>query len=611
MFSVGIGRGQGREGSERQGNRGQLLSRGGLRRLKFAFAAVFAAVFVTFFAVRASARTLRISEFHAELDVLPDSSLDVTETIHVQFSGAWQGIYRTIPVEYAGPGGFNYSLFLTDIGATDSNGAALRIDKERHGGNLQLKIFVPAAEDTAREISLHYRVRNGLRFFEGHDELYWNVTGNDWDIPIESASAHVILPEGVTGLRAANYTGFLGSRAQDSRVDILGSNVDVVTQRPLALHEGLTIVAGWDKGLVHEPRGTEKVAQFLESNWPLFIPVGAFVAMCCLWYTRGRDPRVGAIAVQYEPPAGLSPGEAGTLVDDQAGIRDITATLVDLAVRGFIVIEEKETSHLMGLYSNKEYVFHLNKKPAEWNGAKSHELLLLNGIFGDPVVGMRNEVALSELQNRFYKNLPGIQRAIFESLVQHGYFAHRPDIVRQVYMGIGGFIGFLLYVGGIGLAQHTGIQALSFFVAAVATALIICAFGWFMPTRTMDGTRALHDTLGFEDFLSHVEADHLARTPQSPANFEKYLPFAMALGVEKKWVGAFDGMLTQPSWYQTNGGANGVAIFHPIGFVNSLDLMATRTGQVMSSAPRSSGSSGFGGGGGSGGGFGGGGGGGF
>ena len=117
----------------------------------------------------------------------------------------------------------------------------------------------------------------------------------------------------------------------------------------------------------------------------------------------------------------------------------------------------------------------------------------------------------------------------------------------------------------------------------------------------------LHTTLGFEDFLSHVEADHLARTPQSPANFDKYLPFAMALGVETKWVGAFNGMLTQPSWYLTTG----VAGFHPIGFVNSLDQMAARTGQVMASAPRSSGSSGFGGGGGSGGGFGGGGGGGF
>jgi Predicted membrane protein (DUF2207) len=574
---------------------------------------VLAVLFTAISVPPASARELRIRDFHAELDVLPDSSLDVTETIQVDFSGAWHGINRTIPVEYEGPGGFNYSLFVTDIRATDSDGSALHIERQRSGRNLQLKIFIPGAEDTSRNIGLHYRVRDGLRLFEDHDELYWNVTGTGWDVPIESASAHIVLPVGVTGLHAANFTGYIGSHSGDARVDILGSNVDVRSQRPLAFHEGITIVAGWDKGFVREPNGSEKITLFLESNWPLFFPVCVFVLMFSLWYTRGREPRVGAIAVQYEPPAGLSPGEAGALVDDQAGIRDITATLVDLAVRGFINIEEKETSHLMGLYSNKEYVFHLNKKPAEWRGIKSHELLLLSGIFeGLPVagIGVREDVALSELQNRFYKKLPGIRRAIFESLVQRGYFSYRPDIVRQAYLLAAGVAAALLHLFGQYLAQHTGVQGQSFTVAAVLSGLIIAGFGWFMPARTVDGVRALHDTLGFENFLSHVQADHLARTPQSPANFETYLPFAMALGVEKKWVGAFDGMLQQPSWYQTTG----TAVFHPVGFVYSLDQMAARTGHVMASAPRSSGnsaSSGFGSFGAVGGGFGGGGGGGF
>ena len=280
---------------------------------------------------------------------MPDSSLDVTETISVEFTGVWQGIYRTIPVEYAGPGGFNYSLFVTDIGATDSDGRPLRIEKQRSGRNLKLKIFVSAAEDTSRNIGLHYRVRDGLRLFEDHDELYWNVTGTDWDVPIESASAHVILPAGVTGLHASNFTGYFGSRSGDARVDILGRNIDIRSQRPLGFHEGMTIVAGWDKGFLHEPSGSEKITRFLESNWPLFLPACVFVLMFSLWYMRGREPRVGAIAVQYEPPAGLSPGEAGALVDDQAGIRDITATLVDLAVRGFIAHRREREFALDGL----------------------------------------------------------------------------------------------------------------------------------------------------------------------------------------------------------------------------------------------------------------------
>jgi hypothetical protein len=583
------------------------------RRLFGAPLLALSLLFAAISALPASARELHIHDFHAELDVLPDSSLDVTETIRVEFTGAWQGIYRTIPVEYEGPGGFNYSLFVTEISATDSDGRPLRVEKQRSGRNLKLKIFIPAAEDTSRNIGLHYRVRDGLRPFEDHDELYWNVTGTEWDVPIESASAHVILPPGVTGLHASNFTGYFGSRSGDARVDILGSNIDIRSQRPLGFHEGMTIVAGWDKGFLHEPDGSAKITRFLESNWPLFLPACVFVLMFSLWYARGREPRVGAIAVQYEPPAGLSPGEAGALVDDQAGIRDITATLVDLAVRGFITIEEKESSHLMGLYSNKEYVFHLNKKPAEWKGIKSHELLMLSGIF-EPLpiagVGVREDVALSELQNRFYKNLPGIRRAIFESLVQRGYFSYRPDIVRQGYLLAAGVVAAVLHLFGQYLAQHTGVQGQSFTVAAILTGVIIAGFGWFMPTRTADGVRALHDTLGFENFLSHVEADHMARTPQSPANFEKYLPFAMALGVEKKWVGAFDGMLQQPSWYQTTG----TAVFHPVGFVYSLDQMTARTGQVMASAPRSSGNSstsGFGVMGSVGGGFGGGGGGGF
>jgi hypothetical protein len=309
--------------------------------------------------------------------------------------------------------------------------------------------------------------------------------------------------------------------------------------------------------------------------------------------------------VQYEPPQGLTPGEVGTLVDDAAAMRDITATIVDLAVRGFLTIEERPKPHLMGLYSNTEYVFHMKKQPAEWAGAKSHELLLLAALFDN---GARAEVELAQLQNRFYTNLPGIRSALFDSLVEHGYYLHRPDKVRQGFIAAGAITGILLWVAGLSLAQKLGMQPQTFIVSAILTAAVVCGFGWFMPSRTADGVRAFHNALGFEDFLCHVEADRMERMTSTPATFEKYLPFAMALGVEKKWVGAFEGIFKQPpSWYV---GAPGT-MFHPMGFAYSLDQMSARAGQVMSSAPRSAGSSGFGGGGGSGGGFGGGGGGGF
>jgi len=564
------------------------------------------ALLVLALAASASARQLKIEKFSAELFVQPDSTLDVNETIEANFIGEWHGLYRTIPVEYVTPQGFNYSLFVKFEGATDAAGQTLKVESSRQGHYLKWKIYVDDATDAVRTIHLHYLVRNGLKFFEDHDELYWNVTGDEWDVPVGDASAQILLPTGVSGVRTNEFTGSYRSRGQDAEVTASENTVEVSMTRPLSFHEGLTIVVGWDKGFVKEPGTSDLVGQFLASNWPISLPIPVFLFMFWLWSTRGRDPRVGPVAVQYAPPEGMSPAEAGTLVDENAAMRDITATIVDLAVRGYIVIEEKEKSQMMGLLHNKEYVFHLKKGLQEWPGLKAHELALLAGIFSN---GAQTEVELSSLQNVFYKNLPGIKNNILDELMEHGYFQHRPDYVRSGYVTGGIVVGFLLIFIGNTLSQKMGMAIAPFFVAAILSGGIIAGFGWFMPARTADGVKALAGVLGFEDFLTHVEADHMDRISQTPETFEKFLPFAMALGVEKKWVGAFQNIYSQPpSWYQGgyyNGG------FYPIMFVNSLDNMTMRASSVMASAPRSSGGSGFGGGGFSGGGMGGGGGGGF
>lgn len=376
-------------------------------------------------------------------------------------------------------------------------------------------------------------------------------------------------------------------------------------RRPLAFHEGLTAVVGWDKGIVREPGALARAALFLRSNWLFAVPLGVFGVMFWLWYTRGRDPRLRPIAVQYAPPEGLTPAEVGTLVDNAADMRDVTAMIVDLAVRGYLLIEEKEKQHLMGLWSNKDYVFHLRKKPEQWKELKPHERELLDALFAG---GALESVELSDLQNKFYKSLPGIRDRIFDSLMADRYYLHRPDKVRRGYLIGGLIIGVLMVWGGGLISRVFGIAPLTAVLAGFATGAIICGFGWFMPARTLQGARALEGTLGFEDFLGHVEADRMDRTIRTPEMFEKFLPFAMALGVEKKWVGAFQDIYRQPpEWYRGSYGPN----FYPIGFVHDLDQMSARAGAVMASAPRSSGGSGFSGGGFSGGGFGGGGGGGF
>src|SRR4029077_4757383 len=461
---------------------------------------------------------LTIQRFDETVTVNPNGTIEVTEIIEARFTGFWHGIYRTIPVEYDTPQHLNYSLLLEPLSVTDDNARPLKYEQTREGRYLKFKITVPNAENATRTVILRYRILNALRFFEDHDELYWNVTGDEWDVPIESASAHIELPAGATGIRAVAYTGVFGSRAQDARVQINGNKVEIQSNHPLGFHQGLTAVVGFDKGFVHEPGGGARLLFFLRRNWPLFVPIGAFFIMLWLWWTRGRDPERDAVTVQYEPPDKLTPGECGTLVDNEAAMRDITATLVDLAVKGYLTIEQKDEEHLLGLSHSKEYVFHLKKPAAQWTDARPHELEMLSALFDD---GSITSVKLSDLQNHFYTHLPAIRSRIFDTLMAEGYYLHRPDTVRQGYIGAGIVIGILLFVFGGALGAATGVAHLTWVMAAILTAAVICIFGWFMPARTLTGARTFEKVLGFEQFLERVESDRLERMVKTPEMFEK------------------------------------------------------------------------------------------
>lgn len=585
------------------------MNRATLKHHRLACAAIlFLAVF-SLFASAAAARELHIEKFDSEIVVSPKGAIDVTETIQVQFIGSWNGLYREIPVEYVTPQGLNYTLFLNVKRVTDENGNSLKFESSRVRHYRKLKIYVPGARDVRKTLVIEYTVSDALRFFEDHDELYWNVTGDEWDVPIQAANARVVLPEAATGIRVNVFTGAYGSRAKEADSEIVGNGVEVRTRQPLGYHEGLTIAVAFDKGFVHEPTALDKASLFLKSNWPLGLPFIVFAIMFYLWWTQGRDPRLRPIAAQYEPPDQLTPGEAGTLVDNSADMRDITSTIVDLAVRGYLVIEEHQKDRMLGLFHDKDYNFILKKDRAEWAKLKPHEQVMLNGIFSSGTVG--ETVSMSSLENRFYTNLPGIKNSIFESLVTHGYYRRRPDSVRAAYIGVAVVVGVLSIWVGSGIASKLGMAPLTFIAAGVLSAIVICAFGWFMPAHTEQGTRALEGVLGFEDFLNHVESDRFNRMIKTPEMFEKFLPYAMALGVEKNWSKAFQGIMTQPpDWYRGSYGPN----FYPMMFTSDLNTMSSHASSVMASAPRSSGGSGFGGGGGggsSGGGFGGGGGGGF
>ena len=552
----------------------------------------------------AQERSIAIQQFQSAITVRPDASLDIIETIDARFTGQWNGLYRTVPVVYRNAQNFNWTIRLNLLSATDDHGQSLKTETNREGNSLKIKIWIPDARDKVKTVVLHYEVKNGLRFFPDHDELYWNITGDEWDIPIEAVKATISLPSGAGGLRAIAYNGAYGATARDAVVTIASSQIAVAMPKPLGFHEGITAVVGWNKGLIAEPTATDKALGFLATNWPLLLPIPVFFLMLSTWKRHGKDPEPRPISVQYEPPAGMTPAEAGTLIDNSADMRDITATVVDLAVRGYLKIEEVTEAKMFGLLKDHDFAFHRAKPPSEWSSLKPHESQVLGGLFEAGATTVR----LSDLENEFYRHLPGIKDAIFDQLIEQKHYRTRPESARGLWIGIGVVAGGLIAVAGSAIAVKLLLAPLAFLVAGVLIGVIIVGFGFVMPARTDTGARAQEKTLGFLEFLQRVEGDRLRDFVKTPEMFEKYLPYAMAFGVEKKWAKAFDGIFTQPpNWYV---GTNPMG-FNAGVFSGRLSSMSSSVASTMSSAPRSSSGSGFGGGGSSGGGGGGGGGGGF
>jgi uncharacterized membrane protein YgcG len=556
----------------------------------------------------ATAKDWRITDFNDKIAIEANGSTSVQERITLEFHGQWQGIHRTIPIDYPGPNGTNYTLFLEVRSVTDGSGNKLKYASSTAHGFRDLKIFLPDAVDATRTVEIDYTVRDAIRYFDEHDEFYWNVTWNDWPVPIDHASATVSLPSSSAGsLRAQAFTGVYGSAEQGAIAQVNGSEVAFETNSPLPMRGGMTIDIFIPKGIVTQPGALTRWLWFLGSNPVVFVPFLTLAVMFTLWWYKGRDPDPGiSVAPMYAPPPGMTPAETGTLLEDKIHPRDITATIVDLAVRGYLKIEEVSETTL-GIFHHKDYLFHLLKARGQWQGLVPHEQVMLENIFGQ-----EDQTRLSALKNRFYVALPAVKQDIMAALKNKSMYSVDPDSANSYSIGAAAIIAALL----IGL-QVTGAKDLLSSIPLAIVCGIISAIIWWlfareMTAKTAKGVQTRIAVLGFQEFMNRVDADRLKRMP--PDTFEKYLAYAMALGVEHHWAQAFAGLITSaPSWYVASGGYPPGLGFNPILFSSSMHSMATDMSQVFVSAPRASSSgSGFDGGGGgggfSGGGFGGGGG---
>ncbi len=565
----------------------------------------------------------KIDNLEVAVKINEDASMNVSEKIGYDFGDAQKhGIFRNIPYRYKARGG-NFKLRLSGISVTDENGAPYHYEQSRSGNDLIVKIGDANKFVTGKKTYvINYTVKRAINYFETHDELYWNAIGTEWPVAVSAAKAVVKFPASVetsadkpNGIEAAEVqkTCFAGIYGSDKLCD--GINIDsdengnvnsiIFEQSALGPGEGLTIVVGIPPGVIAKPTLSRKIWETVKDNWIIFIPFLVLFSIFYFWYTRGRDPKGrGTIVAQYEAPDNLTPLETGTIIDERFDNKDISAEIINLAVRGYLKIKRLEEK----IFIFKSHDYQLEKIKNESDLPNDFQKKIMKSLFG-----AGEKIKLSSLRNKFYEDLKIISGETYEAAVIKGYFPKNPEKTRNLYRLIGiAFFGAAVaagfFYGALGVVS----------LAVSGLAVIIFSFG--MPKKTKKGVLAKEHILGLKEYLQVAEKDRIkfhnapaavktlaGKPAKNPDLFEKLLPYAMVLDVEEEWAEQFKEIYNQhPSWYEDRTGAS----FNSVIFVNNLEFFSSSASGTLSSSPSSAagGGSGFSGGGSGGGGGGGGGG---
>ena len=608
----------------------------------------------------------RILRFLSDVQVEKDSSLDVRETIDVRAENIAinHGIYRDFPTRYGNPHGGTMHVGFIFEGAT-LDGAPVPATAGPFANGIRIKVgdrnkTVYPGEHT---YVLHYRTTRQIGRFNGYDELYWNATGNGWIFPIDEAVARIRLPAPATFRQRAVYTGPQGATGTNAQVvDERPGEISFRTTQALGPYEGLTVAVAFPKGVVGEPTASSRIVQWLSEYGPPVVGLlgllglGAYYFVA--WRRAGRDPRRGTIVPLYSPPDDLTPAGMRYVTKMATDNRTFAAALVDMGVRGHIRLVEEDRGWLSGKHLRLERLQSSTTLPEEEEAAL--DCLCRPG--DEIMMEQKNHENFSSAQNAlgeilkvryegklFKRNLGWAVAGLFLFiaifwlacaaivLANEGssdwrvgtvagilavtsllWLAFHQSAAGKCLLSLLGFVALsTAYILGATVlkdALSSG-WGLPLILPALSLPVVISAF-WWISAPTSDGRKVLDHIAGFRQYLSITEAERLDRmtAPQdTPELFEKYLPYAIALGVENHWANRFAGVLAAAAaqgrhgfvWY--SGSSNPWQ--NPGGFAESVGSSLSSTISSASAAPGSS--SGSGGGGSSGGGGGGGGGGGW
>ncbi|HRA26521.1 DUF2207 domain-containing protein, partial [Ornithinibacter sp.] len=580
-----------------------------------------------------------------QFQVQSDGSVIVTETIRWRFPDGEDrhGILRNVKVR-AGyqDSETQYRYYeLSGVVVTSPSGAPTDIAISDMGAFRQIRIGSPSqtVRGTADYV-VQFRLANLVNDIgDGTAEFYYNVVDPSNGFPQLGVRAAVTAP--VPATRAACFYGELGA---DTPCQAQAGATSTFSSPDLAAREGMSVVTSYPRDafgdLTPDLRdgdseagggspvspGQARALGWLAMGLGVLGPLLAGSLMGMLVWTRGRDEQyagltpgltpgpgedvpvvVGGeaptVAVQFNPPPGVQPGMVGTILDEQVNLVDVTATLVDLAVRGHLTIARDDR----GIFRADDWVLSRTAPPASAVPLAPYEQVLIDSIFAGG-----NQIALSQLKNRFKPTLDAVERLMYEEVVERGWFRRSPERARAGWTGLGTLLIFgsvfaAFFLGGMlsGLFADSGFPISPTWVlvgGGVVSGLIVRALGQRMAARTASGSAMLAQSRGFERYIATAEANQI-KWEEAQEVFSKFLPFAIVFGLADRWAKTFEEVaaaaaaagvsVASPTWYVGNWGTGGFS-----DVASSMDSFSTVAAGTFVSTPGSSGSSGFSGGGG-------------
>ncbi|HWY06033.1 MAG TPA: DUF2207 domain-containing protein [Candidatus Acidoferrales bacterium] len=550
----------------------------------------------------ARAQSERILDYHSDITLEDDASLQVTETITVISAGnkVRHGIFRDFPTTYTDPYNNRYVVGFQMISAARDSGPELfRVEDNFNGKRIYLGNPNALVNPGRHIYTLTYSTSRQLGFYKDHDELFWNVTGNGWDFAIDKSSATVHLPGNISAdkVTLSGFTGPKGSRESLLSSATRDAAFEFIAQRALAPREGLSVLLMWPKGYITPPSFSQNLEFFFRDNRGALLLASGFLVTLLYyliaWSAVGRDPARGVIMALYEPPANLSPAAMRYLMRMGYDNKAFAAAILDMAVRGFLKITEDSGAYKLTLTGKDDRVLTPDEKQIaselfegrnevvlqqenhtliksamvatqKWlKSAEEKTYFLTNSRYLIPAIALSLLVILSFFATlRLPQRIIGIFLGFWLTLWTIGVstllltvFAAWRDVIRHgsaSLIGTGKALFYTLFaipfLGGeiMGFAFLAKSTSLSFGLFLVVSGILHGVFVHLMKAPTFAGRRLMDQVEGFKMFLGSVDGDRLNRAAppqQTPQVFEKFLPYALALDVEQDWANKFSGIL--------------------------------------------------------------------